>query len=285
MASRLEREIIHRPPFGPQWWAELKGSLALMWRVISAIMLREARTRYGSSNLGYAWALVDPAIQLLVWIAMFSLIGRSAPVATPLPAFLLSGLLPFFFWRGAFSRSANAVRSNLSLVQYPQVMPSDVIIGRLLLEGATALVVFVIIAMFLDLIVEIPFGLYFDDPVQLTLALVCFLYFSAGTAFFSSGLGRILPIWNNIQAYITRPLYILSGIFFTLEQLPTTIRGYMAYNPIAHGLEWIRSAAFESFDSGAYSPSYILWSGSIMLLIGLVIDRILLLTGDEEIVS
>ena len=210
----FERDIVYRAPFSAQWRAELKSSLKLMWRVISAIMLREARTRYGASNLGYTWALIDPTIQLAIWIAMFAALGRTTPIPVPLPAFLLVAIIPFFFWRGTFARAATAVRSNANLIEYPQVTPSDVIIGRLLLEATTGIAVFLILSIFLAVLGGIPITTYFDDPAQLLLALLTFLYFSVGTAFFSSALGRILPVWGNIQNYLSRPLYIFSGIFF-----------------------------------------------------------------------
>lgn len=285
MVSDLEKKNLYRQPFGPEWMAELRQSLAVMRRVIHAVIIREARTRYGSSQLGYLWALIDPVILLIVLIAIFAGIGRSSPIDVPLPVFFLSGIVPFYYWRGTFSRASNAINSNLGLIAYPQVMPADVVIGRTILEAATYLIVFLAIISVFNLVLGIPMGLYFDDPVQLLLAVGSLFYFSLGTAFLSSGIGRILPVWSNIQGYIARPLLILSGIFFTLSQLPTTLRRYMAYNPVAHQIEWLRSAMFESFDSKVYSPSFILISGTVMLLIGLIIDRILLLTGDEEIVS
>ena len=285
MVTRLEQESIFRQPFSREWFDELGQSLAVMRRVVMAIMLRESRTRYGASNLGYVWALIDPVIQLLIWLAVFSALGRTSPIAVPVSVFMLSGIVPFFFWRGAFARSASAVGANIGLISYPQVMPGDVVIARTILEACTTVVVFFVITTFLFIIFEIPMGLYFDDPADLILALGSLFYFALSIGFLSSGLGRVLPVWTNIQGYISRPLYILSGVFFTLEQLPTTVRGFMAYNPVAHQIEWIRSAAFESFDSSSYSVTFIFFSATIALLIGLIIDRILLLTGDEEIVS
>ncbi|MCA1749221.1 MAG: ABC transporter permease [Sphingomonadales bacterium] len=263
----------------------MRQSLTVMVRVIHAIIIREARTRYGSSQLGYLWALIDPVILLIVLIAVFAAIGRSTPIAVPLPVFFLSGIMPFYYWRGGFSRGATAVSANLGLISYPQVMPSDIIIGRTLLEGATTLIVFFIIINLFYLVLGIPLAVYFGDPVQMLLATAGLFYFTLGFAFLSAGIGRILPVWSNIQSYISRPLLILSGVFFTLEQLPSSFRQYMAYNPVAHQIEWMRTAMFESFDSNSYSVTFVLASATIALLLGLIIDRMLLLTGDEEIVS
>ena len=283
MATPIQGRDLYRQPLGAKWRAECRESVTVMWRVIHALMLREARTRYGSSNLGYAWGLIDPVAQLAVWLLVFTALGRTSPIAVPLSAFILTGIMPLFFWRGVFSRSATAVRSNSGLINYPQVTAADVVISRILLEGATSIVVFFIITSLLDLLFDVPVSLFYSDPLQLLLALLSLLYFTTGFGFLSSGLGRIWSLWTTVTGLLSRPIYILSGVFFTLEQLPTTARRFMLYNPIAHQIEWIRSAAFESMDSQAYSILYIFWWSTIALVIGLVIDRILLLTGDEEL--
>ena len=274
-----------RAPFSPEWFAELRYSLNVMARVIHAVMLREARTRYGSSNLGYLWALVDPLVQLAVFVWIFSLLGRTSPVPAPIQVFFVTGIVPLFFWRGAVGQAASAVGASLGLLSYPQVMPSDIIIARLLLEAATTVIVLFLFVLGLHWLVDISPANFLDNPPQILLASLGLLYFTFGCAFLSSSLARTLPVWTNIWGYMSRPIYLLSGIFFTLEQLPDNVRHYMLYNPVAHVVEWMRSATIPGFESDVYDPLYPLIFATFALLIGLVIDRILLLTGDEEIVS
>ncbi|QLC21060.1 ABC transporter permease [Parasphingopyxis sp. CP4] len=285
MSDQPSTETKFRLPFSPEWFAELRQSLVIMGRVIFALIMREARTRYGSSNIGYAWAIVDPLVTLAVFIGVFSALGRTSPVPGPIPVFFVTGIVPLFFWRGAVGQSANAVSASLGLLSYPQVMPSDVVIARLLLEGATTVLVFFLFLIGLNMVAGVSPSWFFGDPSQLLLASLAIFYFTIGTSFLSSSLARILPIWKNIWSYMSRPIWILSGLFFTLEQLPTGLRVYMAYNPVAHMVEWFRSAAIPGFDSSAYSILFPMAFATACLIIGLVIDRILLMTGDEEIVS
>lgn len=274
-----------RPPFSAQWFAELRRSLAVMARVIHAVILREARTRYGSSNLGYIWGLVDPFIQLVIFVAIFSLLGRTSPVPAPMQVFFATGIIPLLFWRGSVSQATTAVSASLGLLTYPQVMPADVVLARLLLEAATTLIVATLFVLGLHFIADISPSFFLGDPLGLLAALTALFFFALGTSFLSSSLGRIIPMWRNIWSYMGRPIYLMSGIFWTLEQLPPTLRQYMAYNPVAHMVEWVRSAAIPTFESDAYSVVYPMIFAAGALLIGLVIDRILIMTGDEEIVS
>lgn len=285
MAKQLPSRIGDSMPFSREWFAELRQCLVVMGRVIFAVLIRESRTRFGNSNIGYAWAIIDPLILLAVFVGVFSILGRSSPVGSPIEVFFITGIVPLFFWLGAVGQGASAISASLGLLTYPQVMPTDIIIARLVLEAATTVIVFFLFILGIYLIRGISPGWFFGDLPQLLLASAALCYFTFGTMFLSSSLARILPVWPNIWRYMGRPLYLLSGIFFTLQQLPEGIRYYFAFNPVSHIVEWIRSAAIPTFESDVYSITYPMAFGTVSLIIGLAIDRILLMTGDEEIVS
>lgn len=62
--------------------------LRLQLRVLHALMLREMITRYGSSRLGYLWALLEPIGFIAMLSLIFSQISNSPPVGR---SFALSG--------------------------------------------------------------------------------------------------------------------------------------------------------------------------------------------------
>jgi len=253
--------------------------------VVYAVLRREARTRYGSSNIGYVWAIVDSLVTFTVLIWVFTMIGRNAPDGMPLTVFFVTGIVPLFFWRGSVTQGTSAVSASLGLLTYPQVMPADIVIARLLLEAATIIVVFLLFVIGLYFIMDVSPYWFFDDPPRMLFSALELVYFTAATMFFSSNLARVFPIWVNIWGYISRPVMLTSGLFFTLKELPDGFRQYMIYNPVSHIVESFRSAAIPTFDSDVYSIIYPMTFATVALLIGLVIDRILLLTGDEEIMS
>ncbi|MBC7987871.1 MAG: ABC transporter permease [Sphingomonadaceae bacterium] len=264
---------------------DLDEALRMMFRVVLAIMLRESRTRYGDSRFGYLWALIDPVIVMSLMVLLFGIIGRTSPVAASLPVFILTGYMPFFLMRNVITRGASAAAANRGLLQYPQVAVADIVLARIVLEVSTATVVYVVLIVALFYGIGEPLSSWFDDPAGIIGAALGIFYFCLGSAFFSSGLARIWPMWPNIWSYISRPLFLLSGVFFTLENLPTSGRAVMQYNPLAHVLEWFRSVSLPGFESNSYSIVMVLATGTITGTIGLLIDRYLVLTGDEEIVG
>ena len=268
--------------FGPEWIEQVLDGLKIQAQVIYAVILRESRTRYGKSDLGYLWAVIDPLIEMAVLVLLFSLLGRHAAVTAPLPVFIAMGILPFQFMRGSVGRGAAASSSNQALLTYPQVKVVDIVIGRTILELSTTLVVYALFMIGLAIVLGIPLSEWYDEPLEMCFALACLFIMGLGLGLFSSSLARLFPMWPSIWGYISRPLWFLSGIFFTMQSLPHGPRQYVVYNPLAHVLEMIRSASLPSFESSVYSPSFILVTAVILMSIGLALDRLMTIMGHTE---
>ena len=266
------------PPIQPT----LVNNLTVMGRVIYALMIRESRTRYGKTDLGYLWAIIDPTMQLLVFWSLFVALGRVVPVPASMPVFLITGLLPYRFWQTCVSRGASAAPSNLPLLTYPQVKVIDVVLARVLLDIATFVIVSLIFVVGLRFLGNTPFTSWVRVPIVLATGVLGLVYLSVCSAIFSSSLARIWPIWPEIWSYISRPLYFTSGVFFTLQELPSGFRSIAQYIPAANLLEWIRTGAIPGFISTSYSAWYVIDFATVLLVIGMTIDWILRLIGHAD---
>ena len=270
------------PLIDPQGMSDLWASTVVMGRVIYAVVLRESRTRYGNSDLGYFWALIEPLIELVVLLLVFTMMGRTSPVGVPLPVFLVTGLMPFKFFKECVSRGATGATANQALLTYPQVKVLDIVIGRVLLEAATICVVYVIFIFGLHYTTGEPLTTWRDNIPGMIGAILSIFYFGLAFAIFSCALSRLTSVWMVVWGFMSRPLWFTSGIFFTLEHLPHNARAYAIYNPIAHMLEWWRSVSLSTFNSTVASPSFVLATATVVLFIGLGIDRLLNLTGHSD---
>ena len=70
-----------------------------------------------------------------------------------------------------------------------------------------------------------------------------------------------------------RPLFFISGLFFTAEMMPTGVREFLLLNPILHMIEWLRSAFFVEFESRHASVEYALAGALVSAFLGLVMLR------------
>src|SRR5262245_48251372 len=121
-----------------------QGPLTTQLRVIGALVLRDTRTRYGRSQLGYLWAIAEPLTYVAFMAALFAGLGRHPPFGSDNALFFASGILPFTLF-AALSRSVSgAIEANRALLTYPIVKPIDALLARATLECATAIVVMII---------------------------------------------------------------------------------------------------------------------------------------------
>lgn len=241
-------------------------------RVIHALLLRETRTRFDRNKLGYLWALFEPVTYILVLLMVFSAIGRSSPIGSELDLalFFLTGLIPWFLFAHTASKTMEGINSNKALLTYPQVTAFDVLMARAILEFVTIAVVFILL-----LLIFRYFGL--SHPVDNFLDLVSAFFtvwlLGLGVGFLNSSIKLYLPSFNQTYSAIQRFLFFTSGIFFIAEMLPPNVREIALYNPVLHGIEWFRSAYFQSYESQHVDKSFLLSVVLVLLAVGLAAEH------------
>jgi capsular polysaccharide transport system permease protein len=243
---------------------------AVMGRVILAVILRETRTRFGKTRLGYLWALFEPLMHTLIFVAIFSAAGRGAPIGDSLTLFLVTGFIPWLLFDHVSGRVAHAIDANSALLIYPQVTPVDLMMARTVLETSTLIIVAVLLLAGIHLVL-VPVAL--DDPLQMTGAVACLVLLSTGIGMVNAAVGTISNSYEHLFGMAKRVLYFVSGTFFSVETLPVQAREILAYNPLLHLVEWFRSGFFVGFQSRFYDWRYPVAFAAIALLAGLVAER------------
>ncbi|WP_299585411.1 ABC transporter permease [uncultured Microbulbifer sp.] len=238
--------------------------------VIYALIIREMNTRFGKWRLGYAWALLEPALHIIVLAAIFSFIGRKFYPGIPTPLFMLGGIAPFLFFGHCFSKGIAAVSSNRGLFNYRQLRPFDAVLSRVLLEFTIYILsMIVLLALFAWFGIRVTFG-NFLLLVEVNFFFFCFCL---GLSLVLCVIGERLPELSKALPFVMRPLYFISGVFFSLEQIPTEYHAYLAWNPLVHVIELTREGLFASYDGKFSDFRYFLFSSIAMLAVGLLVYR------------
>ncbi|QJY38878.1 ABC transporter permease [Vibrio europaeus] len=249
---------------------ELRQALRVQGRVLYALILREALAKYGKTRIGYLWALLEPLIQVLMLVAIFSALGRSSPVGGDLAVFFTTGIVPWLMYSSLSSRMSGALGANQALLSYPHVTPFDVLAGRALLESVTLLVVFVLIVTALRIAGK-AFAVY--DLFHVLMGLMVLIFFSAGIGMINSAVRIYFDSWDKLFSAFNRPLYFLSGIFFTAASLPPQGREYLQWNPIFQCVEWVRSGFFSTYQNTYINYGYAVGCAATLFLVGLVLTQ------------
>ncbi len=215
-------------------------------RTVTALILREMSTTYGRSPGGYVWAILEPVGAVLLLSVGFSLLLRSPPLGTSFFLFYATGYLPFSLYMRVSNMTARAIRFSRPLLAYPGVTWVDTILARFILTALTQTMVFYIVVGGTLAVQDTRAVL--DYPAILTgLSLAALLGLGVGTL--NCFLLGIWPVWEQIWAIVTRPLFLASGLFYVYEDLPRAAREILWWNPLLHVTGLVRSGFFPSYDA------------------------------------
>ena len=107
-AAEPEPVVTRLRPY--QGWEVL--SLGELWRcreLVLTLAWRDIKVRYKQTVLGAAWALLQPGLNMVVFVFVFARAGGVASPGVPYPLFVYAGLLPWFFFSSAVGQAAQSV--------------------------------------------------------------------------------------------------------------------------------------------------------------------------------
>jgi teichoic acid transport system permease protein len=189
---------------------------------------------YSGSALGWAWAIIKPAVIIFVfWFAF----GVGLRLATgnmdngyPFLLWLIAGLLPWFFMEEMITQGANALRQYNYLVtkmRFPiATIPTFVGISKFYVH------------LFLVGLVTLFFVGYGFKPdiyfLQLPIYMLCMVLFFIAWAQFASMLTCISKDFFNLVGAATQALFWLSGILYDVNTMnvPGWLKIFLMINPI-----------------------------------------------------
>ena len=239
-------------------------------RVVLALVLREMGTRFGRSAGGYLWAVLEPLGGIVLLAIAFSLALRTPPMGTSFMLFYATGIVPFNLYRTMSSAVSSAVGSNKGLLTYPVVTLLDAVLAKFLLNMLTqltvAVVLFVGIAAVFRPLINLDLA-----AVARALALAAVLGLGIGTL--NCVLFGFFPTWKNVWGVLTRPLFILSGVFFIYESVPPEFQAVLWWNPLVHVIAVMRSGFYGTYHPQFVSYPYVLVIGLATFVLGAYLLR------------
>ena len=234
-------------------------------RVLLAMIIREMNTRFGRTWGGYVWAILEPVAMIGLLSLAFSQFIQTPPVGSSFVLFYASGYVPFYFYSEIANTTSSAVVFNKPLMHFPAVTPLDAVLARFFLSVLTLIVVAVVVFIGIGLFDDWPRGINLES-VALSLAAAGLLGLGAGTL--NCVLFPFFPVWTRIWGVLNRPLFLISGVFFTFESMPGQIRNILWYNPLVHVIGIMRNGIFPSYDANYVSLLFIFGLGLSAFVLG-----------------
>jgi ABC-type polysaccharide/polyol phosphate export permease len=228
--------------------SELTASRELFWN----LTLRELRTRYKRSALGWAWSMLNPLATTLIYTFVFvTLLQSVAPIGDPsglqnYGLFIVCAILPWNYMAVGVGTSMGAVIGNASLVKKVAFPREHLVISSVAAALTTLLIELLVLAVVM---------LFFGHVVILLVPgvlLACLILsgFVVGLSLLMSSLnvffrdlnhlwGILLQVWFFLTPVVYPPEIVEGKIppwlLFIYERLPMAVTSDVFRTLLYHG--------------------------------------------------
>jgi lipopolysaccharide transport system permease protein len=200
---------------------------------------RDFKVRYKQTILGAAWAVVQPAMMMVVFTFLFGRLAQVPSAGLPYPVFAILGLLPWQLFASGLAQVSDSLVANerlLTRTAFPRLVIPVAAIATPLVDFAVGLLLLAAVLLF--------FGVG-PAPTVVLLPIVALL--AAGAAL---GVGLWLAALNiryrdvrYMIPFIVQPLLFLTPVAYPAALVPDTWRWVYALNPMVGVVEAFRWAA------------------------------------------
>ncbi|WJH39063.1 capsular biosynthesis protein [Aliirhizobium terrae] len=240
--------------------------------VMNAVILRDVRTRFFDHGLGFLLVPLWPLGHMMILLTIYSFTGRQAPFGESLHVFFVTGLIPTMLFMYVSRFMSLSLILNKPMLAFPVVRMLDIMAARAFLEVIGAALTLSLITVILLLMGDNPFPYDWEQAVYAYLA----------TLLLAIGVGTIIGVlvmaanfMMTVYALFLIVVYIGSGTLFVAPALPDEIAIPLSWNPVMQGVEWMRTAYFETYSDKLVSKTYLIGFGLTSLFIGLTLERLL----------
>ncbi|MGP1358574.1 ABC transporter permease [Roseicyclus sp.] len=239
-------------------------------RSVGALMLREMATRYVRTPGGFLWAVLEPVAAVLVLTFALSLVVQAPPLGTSFVVFYASGYLPFLLYATLQGHVQQALRFSRPLLVYPSVAWIDAIVARFALNLVSGLAVSGIVLAGLALATG-EVDVVRSGALVLALGLAALL--GLGLGVLNCLLCGLFPVWAQVWAILSRPLFLVAGVIFVPEDLPERLADVLWFTPWIHLAGLFRSGLYPGYDAAHVSLPLVLGWALVPLALGLALLR------------
>lgn len=238
--------------------------------VMTAVMLRDMRTRFFNHGLGFLIVSLWPLAHMLILIGIYTLFGRTAPFGDSMPVFFITGLIPTLTFMYVSRFMCLSLILNRPMLAFPVVKVLDIMAARAFLEVLAAFLTLFFVFIILLLSGDNPFP---RDPFQAFYAYLSLLLLAIGVGSIASVITMFFSFFATLYGLSMILIYILSGTLFVVSALPESLVYPLSFNPVLHAVEWMRIAYYEGYSDRVLDKEYLIGFGATALCLGLLMER------------
>lgn len=248
------------------------GKMLQKARLVLELSKKDLEMRFLGSYLGFAWAFIQPTIQILLFWFVFQVGFRSAPVDhIPFILWLTASMVPWLFISDGMMSATNSIVDNRHLVK--KMNFNVIILPFVKITSSLYIHLFFIILLFL------MFLIYDINPDIYTLQVLYYscasIFLLAGISLVTSSLVVFIKDVGQAIAMSLQFLFWLTPIFWSLDIMPEKYHLLIKLNPLIYITEGYRDSFIykDWFWEHPYQSVYFWCVSATIFAVGIVIFR------------
>ncbi|MFA0426711.1 ABC transporter permease [Vibrio sp. 10N.222.51.C5] len=230
-----------------------RSTLQVWGDVIFAIFLREIKSKF-NDKLGIAWSVISPLIFISIMAGMRGFMDNGETHSIPTVFFMIYGMVLVQFFIGLIGSVSGAIQKNKQLYAFRQVQPISSVIA---VSGFDFLVKIFVILLIGVICLFLKMDIHIDDPLEVILNLTRVWLIATSLGLLFALAQCYVPEVKKVQSLLMRPIFFISGIFFSLQDIPQEYWPYLTWNPLLHAVELTRYAAYPTYGDAGVSYFYL----------------------------
>jgi lipopolysaccharide transport system permease protein len=240
------------------WWRRLAYLRDLLWVLVG----RDMKLRYKRSVLGFAWSLLNPLAQLLVFSFVFITV---LPLNIPnYVSFLFSGLLSWNWFNTSLFTATDAIVANRELVRRPgfpvAILPLITVTSNLV----NFLLALPILLLFLPLSGVPPVGVLVYLPCVIAIQFV----FTLSLAYLVATVHVTFRDTQYLLGILLLLGFYLTPVFYDASAIPARFQAAYGLNPMLHLIGAYRAILLHGQQPDMPGLAMLAGAATLLLLIG-----------------
>ena len=235
--------------------------------LIKQLILRDFKTKYKRSVLGYIWSFLNPLLSMIVQYIVFSTIFKSD--IDNFPVYLLSGIILFNFFADAVSQGLVAIVANSSLITKVYV-PKYIYPVTKVFSTSINLLISIIPLFIIMLLTKENFT---KAIFLLPFPILCLLVFSIGLSLVLCSAMVFFRDTQYLWGILNLAWTYATPIFYPANIIPEKYVFIQKLNPLFHYISFVRTLLIAGESPAAIEYFYCMMFSLIMLLIGIIIFK------------
>ena len=213
------------------------------------LSLKELRTRYKKSIMGWAWSLLNPLTQMVIFSIIFlKVFIQIPPTGHPsgiknFPLFFLCGLLPFNFFSITVGVAIGNVQGGAGLIKKVRFPHEHLVYSVVMAQFVTMLIEFSVLSVALI----IGGNMVLPWLVPLLVILVFMAMFTTGVALTFAAANVFFHDVNYLWGILAQLLFYATPIIYDASnpRIPRSLRLIAAHSPTGSFITAVRNVMYD----------------------------------------